>query len=185
MCMSYEMAKMRARSPQVKTSQAVKEKEGMLPCDSYEPGDMVSSNQFNVHTAGQKFDWYGREPPENGYHGGTIYVDAASVLVRVEMQVSMGANETLIGKHKFEQWVYDLATVCVKSCHNDNGVYDSNAIREDCAGQNQQQTFSGVGAKHQNAAAERCIQTMSYWACTMIVHAALHWPSNGADNLQL
>ncbi len=72
---------MLARSPRVKTSQAVKEKEGILSRDSYEPGDMVSSDQFNVNTAGWKFDGYGREPPENGYHGGAIYVDAASGLV--------------------------------------------------------------------------------------------------------
>ena len=115
-----------------------------------------------------------REPPEDGYHGGTVYVDVASGLVGVEMQVLMGANETLIVEHKYEQWVYDLGTVCVKRYHSDNGVYDSNAFCKDCAGQNQKQTFSGVGAKHQNAAAERCIQTMSYWACTMMVHAALH-----------
>ena len=137
MCMSCEMAKLRARSPRVKTSKAVKEKEGILSRGSYEPGDMVSSDQFNVHTAGRKFDGYGRESPENGFHGGTVYVDAASGLVRVEMQVSMGANETLIGKHKFEQWVYDLAAVCVKRYHSNNGVYDSNAFREDYAGQNQ------------------------------------------------
>ena len=81
MCMSCEMAMMRARSPRVKTSKAVKEKEGILFCNSYEPGDMVPSDQFNVHTAGRKFDGYGCEPHENGYHGGTVYVDAASGLV--------------------------------------------------------------------------------------------------------
>ena len=37
----------------------------------------------------------------------------------------MGANETVFGKHKFEQWVFDLASVCVKEYHSDNGVYDS------------------------------------------------------------
>ena len=185
MCMSCELAKMRTRTPKVKVSKAIAEKEGVLSRDCYEPGDMVSSDQFNVHTAGRKLNGYGRESAENGYHGGTVYIDASSGLVRVEMQVSMTADETIIGKHKFEQWVYDLASVCVKKYHSDNGVYDSAAFREDCAGQNQKQSFSGVGAKHQNAVAERCIQTMSYWARTMMVHAAIHWPSNGADNLRL
>ena len=135
---------------------------------------MISSDQFNVHTSGQKFSGYGREAIANGFHGGTIYVDSASGLVRVEMQVSMGAEETLVGKCKFEQWVYDLASVCVKRYHSDNGVYDSELFREDCIKQDQKQTFSGVGAKHQNAIAERSIQTLSYHARIMMVHAAVH-----------
>ena len=185
MCMSCELAKMKARVPKVKVSKTIAATEGILKKDCYEPGDMVSSDQFNVHTSGRKLDGYGRESAETGYHGGTVYIDAASGLVRVEMQVSMGANETVLGKHKFEQWVYDLASVCVKKYHSDNGVYDSAVFREDCAGQDQKQTFSGVGAKHQNAVAERTIQTLSYWARTMMVHAAIHWPTNGADNLRL
>ena len=78
------------------------------------------------------------------------------------MQVSVGVNETIVRKHKFEQWIYDLATVCVKKYHSDSDIYDLSAFREDCAAQDQNQTFSGVGAKHQNAVAEQCIQTMSY-----------------------
>ena len=185
MCMSCELAKMKSRSPKVKITKAIKEKEGILSRDCYEPGDMVSSDQFNVYTTGRKFSGYGKESSENGFNGGTVYVDAASGLVRVEMQVSLGANETVIGKHKFEQWVYNLASVCIKRYHSDNGVYDATEFRDDCAAQDQKQTFSGVGAKHQNAVAERYIQTLSYWARTMMVRAAIHWPSNGADNLRL
>lgn len=184
MCMSCELSKMKSRSPKVKVTKAIKEKAGILSRDSYEPGDMVSSDQFNVHTTGRKLSGYGRESSENGFHGGTVFVDASSGLVRVEMQVSLGANETVIGKHKFEQWIYDLASVCVKRYHSDNGIYDSQEFRDDCIGQEQSQTFSGVGAKHQNAVAERYIQTLSYWARTMMVHAAIHWPSHGADNLR-
>jgi len=113
MCMSCELAKLKTRSPKVKTTKAIKEKEGILSTDSYEPGDMVSTDQFVVKTVGRKLSGYGRESSESGIHGGTVYVDAASGLVRVELQVSLGANETVFGKHKFEQWVYDLANVCV------------------------------------------------------------------------
>lgn len=185
MCMSCELAKMKARSPKVKTTKIIKEKDGILKRDKYEPGDMVSSDQFNVHTAGRSLKGYGRESAENGLHGGTLYVDSASGLIRVECQVSMGAVETLVGKEKFEQWVWDLAAVCVKNYHSDNGVYDTEAFRRDCTEKDQKQTFSGVGAKHQNAIAERNIQTICYWARTMMVHAAIHWPSDGADNLRL
>ena len=122
MCMSCELAKMKARKPKVKTSKHTKATDNILKVNSYEPGDMISSDQFNVHTPGRKLSGYGREALENGFHGGTIYVDSASGLVQVNMQVSMGANETLIGKNKFEQWVYDLALVTIKRYHSDNGV---------------------------------------------------------------
>lgn len=185
LCMSCELAKMRAKSPGVKISKAIEAKAGILSRDSYEPGDMVSSDQFNVHTPGRRLKGYGRESKDSSYHGGTVYIDAASGLVHVHMQVSLGAEETLVGKHKFEQIVMDLASVTVKRYHSDNGVFDTTVFREDCVAKEQKQTFSGVGAKHQNAVAERCIQTMSYWARTMMVHAAIHWPADGADNLRL
>ena len=185
LCMSCELAKMRAKSPGVKISKAIEAKAGILSRDSYEPGDMVSTDQFNVHTPGRRLKGYGRESKDNSYHGGTVYIDAASGLVYVEIQVSLGAEETLVGKHKFEQVVMDLGSVTVKRYHSDNGVFDTTVFREDCVANEQKQTFSGVGAKHQNAVAERCIQTMSYWARTMMVHAAIHWPADGADNLRL
>jgi hypothetical protein len=37
-------------------------------------------------------------------------------------------------------------------------------------------SFSGVGAHHQNCAAERAIKTITYWSRTMMLHAILHWP---------
>ena len=48
----------------------------------------------------------------------------------------------------------------------------------------QTQTFSAVGAKHQNGVAERDIQTISSWArhMNMMVHASLHWPNNSSTD---
>ena len=43
------------------------------------------------------------------------------------------------------------------------------------------QSFSGVGAQHQNAEAERSIQTVMYMARSFMIHAALHWGEDGAD----
>jgi hypothetical protein len=59
--------------------------------------------------------------------------------------------------------VYELASIYIKIYHSDNGVYDSTAIDEDCAAQNQKKSFSGVGAKHEKSFSECCIQTVSYW----------------------
>jgi len=106
-------------------------------------------------------------------------------LVRVQNQVSLGAGETVLGKSAFEDWIWNLAGVLAKHYHSDNGIFISDHYKTDCLDKQQTQSFSGVGAKHQNARAERTIQTISYWACTMMVHAALHWPNDGADDIRL
>ena len=33
--------------------------------------------------------------------------------------------------------------------------------------------------------AERAIQTISYWARKMMVHASIHWPDDNADSVRL
>jgi transposase InsO family protein len=81
----------------------------------------------------------------------------------VENQVSLGAIETIMGKERFEQWIYDHAFVEIKHFHGDNGIFSSEEYRDDCADKMQSQSFSGVGAQHQNSKAERAIQTISIW----------------------
>ena len=49
----------------------------------------------------------------------------------------------------------------------------------------QSQSFSGVGAQHQNSKAERAIQTIMYMARTFLVHSSLHWTDMGADDISL
>ena len=78
--------------------QAVLYKEGLLSRYKYEVGDFVSTDQLVVRTPGRVPNVYGRERRENRFHGGTIYNDAASGLIWVENQVSLGANETVLGK---------------------------------------------------------------------------------------
>ena len=94
----------------------------------------------------------------------TMPLDAASGLIWVENQVSLGANETIMGRERFEQWIYDHAFVEIKHFHGDNGIFSSEEYRDDCADKMQSQSFSGVGAQHQNSKAERAIQTIMYMA---------------------
>ncbi len=49
----------------------------------------------------------------------------------------------------------------------------------------QQQTFSGVGAKHQIGHAERLIQTIMSMACTFMIHVSLHWDEQVSDAVAL
>ena len=78
-----------------------------------------------------------------------------------------------------------MAGVLAKKYHSDNGIFILDHFREDCRSKLQVQSLSGVGANHQNTRAEKAIQTISYWARKMMVHSALHWPSDGADNIRL
>ena len=56
---------------------------------------------------------------------------------------------------------------------------------KECLAKNQTQSFLGVGAQHQNASAERAIQTIMYMARTFLVHSSLHWSERGSNDTSL
>ncbi len=97
------------RTPKVKWTRDLPESEGALSRDWYEVGDFVSTDQFICRTPGQLPKGNGCESADRHFQGGTIYNDAASGLIWVENQVSLGANETVMGKSHFEQWLWDIA----------------------------------------------------------------------------
>jgi hypothetical protein len=68
---------------------------------------------------------------------------------------------------------------------SDNGVFTAAEFQEDCKLKHQQQTYSGVGAKHQNGRAEQLIQTIMSMACTFMIHVLLHWDEQGSDAVAL
>jgi hypothetical protein len=99
--------------------------------------------------------------------------------------VSLGANETVMGKARFEQWLWDMAYAKVKHYHGDNGIFSAEEYCQECIDKGQTQFFSGVGAQHQNARAKRAIQTIMYMAHCFIVHSSLHWTDQGLDDILL
>ena len=76
---------------------------------------------------------------------------------------------------QFEQWLWDQDTTEMSHYHDDNGIFAYDAYCCNCEGMEQTQSFSGVGAQHQNTWVDRAIQTIMYMACTFMVHSALHW----------
>ena len=138
------------------------EAEGILSSEKYETGDFVSMDQYVVKTLGQLPSGYGRESNVNMFHGGTIFHDAASKLIHIENQVSLGAGETLTAKLQFEEWLWEAVTVQVKHNHSDNGIFAAEEFRHQCKEDLQTQLFRGVGAQHQNSEAECAIQTIMY-----------------------
>jgi len=117
--------------------------------------------------------------------GGTIFRDAASGIIWVKNQVSLGARETILSKVKFEEWLWEQAAAEIRHLHSDNGIFTSDVFRNDCDNKGQSQSFSAVGAQHQNAMAEQAIQTIMYMARTFLIHVSLHWTDRGVDDLAL
>jgi hypothetical protein len=65
----------------------------------------------------------------------------------------------------------------VKKYHSDNDFFATTAFETHCKSQQQEFSFSGVGAHHQNGVAKRNIKTVAQWACANMLHLALHWPA--------
>ena len=130
-------------------------------------------DQFICKTPGRLLEGFGREGDNKRFHGGTIFNDAATGLIWVENQVSLGAGETILAKELFEQWLDDTAQVEIKHIHSDNGVFAAEEFKEHCKAKHQEQSFSGVGAQHQNAKAERAIQTGMWMECRFLLHVSL------------
>ena len=184
-CQTCELSRAKKRNPKVVRQQAIKEREAVLSWEKYQPGDFVSMDHFVVNTPGRLLSGYGREALHNRYHGGTIFNDAATGLIWIENQVTLGAGDTILAKESFEQWLRNKAWVEIKHLHSDNGVFTAKEFREDCKEKGQTQSFSGVGAQHQNARAERAIQTIMWMARTFILHVAMRWSERGVDNIAL
>jgi transposase InsO family protein len=89
-------------------------------------------------------------------------VDHASNYIFHRAQFSTTANETLTSKLALEQHANEHS-ISIKKYHTNNGVFALQAFRTACASQNQQLSFSGVGAHHQNGIAERNIKTRENW----------------------
>ena len=99
-CTSCELVHAKKCSLQVVWQHAIKEKEGILALDKYQPGDFVSIDQLVVSTPGWLL--YGWEGDNNRFHGGIILNVATTDVIWVENQVFLGAGETIIAKTHFE-----------------------------------------------------------------------------------
>ena len=59
-----------------------------------------------------------------------------------------------MGKEQFEQCLYDIACVEVKHFHGDNDIFSLEEYCQECSEKMQLQSYSEVGAQHQNSKAE-------------------------------
>jgi hypothetical protein len=153
-CQSCLLACARKRTPNILRTRLLDNCEGAITRDQCNIGDVVSTDQFICKTPRRLPTGYGRESQDRRFQGSTIFNDAASGLIWVENQVSLGANKTVMGKARFKQWLYDQCVCEVKHYHGDNGIFSLEEFWRDCEEERQSQSFSGVGAQHQNVRAD-------------------------------
>lgn len=173
---AFAKAKRKAHRPKTIRSQHHAEtKEKALSKEALFPGQKVSIDHFIVSTPGRLFSSRGSESFDRCYKGGVIFKDHASGHTFVEPVVNFTAGEAIRAKKNYEREMSSMG-VTVLSYHTDNGVFTASAFQDELANMDQGVTFSGVGAHHQNAMAERSIGVLFSLARTQMLHAKLRWP---------
>lgn len=121
-------------------------------------------------------------PTVHRYTCATSFVDHFTDFTYLKLQHSTGMEETITGKEEFEKLARENG-ITILAYHADNGVFASNQLRDHFTENNQQLTFSGVNAHHQNGLAERKIREIQDMTRTMLIHANHKWPSAISKNL--
>ena len=95
----------------------------------------------------------GKEPSAIKFKVGKLFVKDCLKFIIIHNQVSLGASETLVGKRTFEALVHSFGFSAL-SYHGNNGIFASQAFKDDCSTECQRFSFSESGAHHQNGLAE-------------------------------
>ena len=136
------------------------------------PGQVVAVDHYSQSTPGRGPSLSPQETISAKYIGGTIFVDLATGRIKCHHQTSLNAHETITSKSKYEQEAR-LYGVKVTHYHCDNGTFNARDFVNHVWEKGQSISFSGIGAKFQNAMAESAVRTTTYMARTMMLHAAL------------
>jgi len=118
----------------------------------------------------------------SGYSGRTVFYDAASKFLCVELQVGYTAIETIKSKLRYDCQAMNVG-VKVNSYYIDNEIYCSEAFLKVLQARGQEVKMSGVSAQFQNGAADSMIKGYIQMAQTMMLHANLRWPKVADESL--
>ena len=88
----------------------------------------------------------------------------------------MTTADTLKGKIAYER-VAKQYGVKIKAYRADNLRFNDEDFTDHCEKANQEYTYCGVGAHHQNGIAEAKNKTISYGARKILLHARRKWPT--------
>ena len=84
-------------------------------------------------------------------------------------------QDNLSGKSVFEIWAVTF-WVKINRYYVDNGIFSAQPFISSIEDANQAIIFCEVGYHHQNAMAERKIQTIALRARTLLLHENIYWP---------
>ena len=144
-------------------------KSNLVPADKIYPGDLIHMDQAESTTPGRPLTYSGQNN-KNKIYFVTVFVDSISKKIFVEFQHTNNAKETLKSKHNMEREAHQNG-VKIKPFRADNGVFKATPFRIDLEASNQNITFCGVGAHHQNGIAERFIGILTERARTVLLNA--------------
>lgn len=173
-CASCLFAKQTQRHKAGRTVHAVPESEMATKRDKLLPGERVFVDHFHCEEGGRLLTGTGTN--SRTYKGGSIWVDAATGIIYTHLQETFDTHETLLGKHKFEQFLREHGIPSVLEYVCDGGsAFISHEFERHLAEKRQMQRIAPPGAHHHNGPAERAIGTCMNMARTMMIHASTHW----------
>ena len=101
-CAACLFAKQTRRATVQRSSNAVKDRAGILSADQTLPGQRISVDHFVCSTKGRLFSGAGCTNPDHMYCGGCVFVDQSSGFLHTEFQTSLDTHQTLRAKDSFE-----------------------------------------------------------------------------------
>ena len=146
-----------------------------------EPGDIISIDQLVSPTPGLVAQMTGHLTTQR-YKYATVFVDQVSKYGYVHIQKTASAEETVKAKLCFENHLQSMG-IKVKSYHADSGILRAHKWIQACKVKQQEISFVGVNAHHQNGHAERRIRELQGAARTNILHTISRWPTGVTANL--
>ena len=75
--------------------------------EKHKLGNFFSVDQYVISTPGHLTKGFRGETQDKRYHGGTINQYAASGIIWVQNQVSLGHDKTVMGNQHLEKWIYE------------------------------------------------------------------------------
>ena len=92
----------------------------------------------------------------------------------VTFQISSTAEETVESKHAFKRFALSHG-VSIRKYRANNGSLNTRVFKEAITAANQCIDFCAAYTHHQNSIVECMIQTITFWACSQLIHAMYHW----------
>jgi hypothetical protein len=107
--------------------------------------------------------------------GACVFLDNHTRYSYSHLQTSIDNEQTLEAKQGFEQHA-SSNDINIKAYHADNGIFATQAFRDDIQSSSQKISYCAVGAHHQNGIVERHIGILTHGARTNLLHAQRRWP---------